>query len=331
MRLLERYVKNELPRVLLIHGSEKQLQLQVFQELRDLVYQQPNADWNWSVWDCGDEQFEISNVLSDFGRVAWGGMKRVIIVRNTHLLPNPSLELIADSLNRVTDATCVALFFDNIDRRLNSTKVLLRLSVEIPCQEIKGEGLIRWITDWCLHHDVKIKREAVELLIKKVGTNLGFITSELDKLINYVGDSKTITVDDVEAIASPVPGLVEDGEIFLLTDALAVKDAQKALAHLKRLIDVGESPLRILPLIDRELRLLVAAKTMNGMTVEQTAKLMCESKHYSLGKIVRYAKDFDLEKLFERFYDVIEADRELKLGSDGEVVLEKLIVRICES
>ncbi|NLY10640.1 MAG: DNA polymerase III subunit delta [Firmicutes bacterium] len=331
MRLLERYVKNELPRVLLIHGSEKQLQLQVFQELRDLVYQQPNADWNWSVWDCGDEQFEISNVLSDFGRVAWGGMKRVIIVRNTHLLPNPSLELIADSLNRVTDATCVALFFDNIDRRLNSTKVLLRLSVEIPCQEIKGEGLIRWITDWCLHHDVKIKREAVELLIKKVGTNLGFITSELDKLINYVGDSKTITVDDVEAIASPVPGLVEDGEIFLLTDALAVKDAQKALAHLKRLIDVGESPLRILPLIDRELRLLVAAKTMNGMTVEQTAKLMGESKHYSLGKIVRYAKDFDLEKLFERFYDVIEADRELKLGSDGEVVLEKLIVRICES
>ena len=50
--------------------------------------------------------------------------------------------------------------------------------------------------------------------------NLQFVQSELDKLINYVGEAREITVEAVGEITSLAPGEAEDNAVFTMVDRI---------------------------------------------------------------------------------------------------------------
>lgn len=89
-----------------------------------------------------------------------------------------------------------------------------------------------------------------------------FVQNELDKLIAWSGgDRREITEQDVQAATSLAPGRILNETVFKLVDFMAEKKRDEALSVLGGLLlRAGEAPLRILPLIERQLRLLLAAK-----------------------------------------------------------------------
>lgn len=78
--------------------------------------------------------------------------------------------------------------------------------------------------------DVEMDLEAAQRLGGAVGTNLGVLAQELEKLTDYVGDRKRIAVEDVEAAGTRIPAqdrwrwldLVGEGRLEEALDTLGV-------------------------------------------------------------------------------------------------------------
>jgi len=223
----------------------------------------------------------------------------------------------------------LALFFHKVDLRLKYVKELKKMASEINCTPLSGRALEEFVIAYCDKRQRKISAEAVQVLLERVGTDLSFITLELDKLLNFVGDGGSISPDAIGQITSFAPGEIRQGAVFTLVDAIAAKDRAIALQILRKLIDAGEVPMRILPLIERQSRLLLAAKTRGSGSFEDTAKTMGESSVYPLKKVSRYATKFTVDELLAGFAEIIWADREMKLGGNGEYILEQLIASLC--
>jgi DNA polymerase III delta subunit len=97
---------------------------------------------------------------------------------------------------------------------------------------------------------------AHELISRRAGTETALLTMELEKLCLYVGDHASISEDDVRLVFRDMA----ESWIFDFTGALATRQLARALPLLRGLIEQGEPPLRLLGMIAREVRLLLAAR-----------------------------------------------------------------------
>ena len=131
------------------------------------------------------------------------------------------------------------------------------------------------------------------------------------------------------AVTSLAPGQLELGGIFDLVKAISAKDVKQALAILTQLLDAKEPPLRILPVIERQLYLLIAAKTKGGVSTKIVAEALNEKSDFALRQAEKYANNFTLKQLYAGLSQILTADGELKSGADPGQIMEQLIINIC--
>lgn len=186
---------------------------------------------------------------------------------------------------------------------------------------------MRYVQDYCTEQKKKMTRKTAEVFLDRVGNNLQVVHNELEKLISFTKGREEVTAGDVRAITSLLPGQPANNTIFQMTDFIVQKNREKALELLSLLLSSGEPALRILPLIERQYRLVLAAKT-STTSLDVTAKQMGENSSYALKKIQPLAKRFELAEIFAGFSAVVQADRELKLGAPGDQVLTDLIIKL---
>ncbi|HUI27768.1 MAG TPA: DNA polymerase III subunit delta, partial [Candidatus Kryptonia bacterium] len=103
---------------------------------------------------------------------------------------------------------------------------------------------------------LRIEPAALELIVARAGVDPAALAMEMDKLCLYVGDAKVIAAADVRAAFRDMA----ESWIFDFTAALAAGQAATALPLLRDLIAQGDHPLRLLAMIAREVRLLLAAR-----------------------------------------------------------------------
>lgn len=107
----------------------------------------------------------------------------------------------------------------------------------------------------------KMDSEAMLKLELKAGFNLRNAAAEVEKLILYAGDKKTITAADVEAV---VPRTREES-IFKLTDALAERNAAAAIGLVDALVAEGYHPLELLGILHTQVKNLFLAAGYAGL------------------------------------------------------------------
>jgi len=325
-RILTQLEKEPLPRVILVHGPEVFWQERVFTILQERNAKDPMGEWNWSVFH-GSKEFELEPFLTELGMVPWGDNPKIVVLREGGLIPAGEMDTIATWLAEHPQSNILAVFLDKVDNRWKYLKTLRKFALEIECKPLQGEALVRYVLDYCLEQARKMGRPTAELFLNLVGGDLLTIHNELDKLVNYTEGRGEITVEDLQAITSLSPAQIENHTIFQMTDLIVQKKRQEALEVLNSLLSAGEPPMRILPLIERQLRLLLAAKTSTTRP-EEAARQMGENSAYPLKKIQPHAKNFSLEEILARFEAVVYADREMKLGTPGDQVLVDLIIKL---
>lgn len=324
--LLKKLETEPLPRVLLVHGPELTCHERVYQTLKARNAMDSLAEWNWCLFE-GQKDFELEPLLVELGSVSWGNEAKIVVLKEADRLLTATMEKLVDYLTENHQSNPLTIFFSRLDNRLKYVKALRLLAVEVECKLVEGDALIRYVTDHCTEQGKIMKRGTAELFLDWVGSDFLTVRQELDKLLAYCADIEEITTGHVKAIASLSPGQIANNTVFQMTDLIAQKKRKEALGVMELLLGAGEPALRILPLIDRQLRLLLAAKTNRG-PLEEAAKQMGESNPYALRKVQAFAKNFSLDELMAGFAAVLHADRELKLGTPGEQVLTDLIVKL---
>ncbi|NMB02250.1 MAG: DNA polymerase III subunit delta [Firmicutes bacterium] len=315
-----------LPRVLVVYGPETFWHDKLYKTLHKRASSHSLAEWNWSVFH-GTKEFELEALLVELGTIPWGGAEKIVVLKDAQAVPSDIMEKLATWLEQNPNANFLAIFLDKVDKRWKYLKILRQFALEIECKPLEEAALARYVQDYCTEQGKKMTMDTVEVFLARVGNNLQVVHNELDKLLALSTDWEEITAGHVRAITSLWPGQIENHTVFHMTDYIVQKKRHEALEVLNLLLSSGESPLRILPLIDRELRLLLAAKTSAG-NLEQTAQQMGENSAFALKKLRTQARKYDLDEIFAGFAAVVHADRELKLGVPGPEVLTDLIIKL---
>lgn len=102
-------------------------------------------------------------------------------------------------------------------------------------------------------HGKRLAPAARERLRQRAGGDAGALAHEVEKLCLFVGEATTIDPADVDAAVRDLG----DAWIFDLTDALANRDARRALPVLRGLLERGDHPLRLLATLHSHVRLLL--------------------------------------------------------------------------
>jgi DNA polymerase-3 subunit delta len=106
-------------------------------------------------------------------------------------------------------------------------------------------------------HRLELEVEAAQALGAAIGTDLGVLARELEKLSDYVGDRRTATIDDVTAVGTRIPSQDRWRWFDLVGDRLF----EDARASLSVLFGQGESGVGlVIGLTTQLLRLGVAAE-----------------------------------------------------------------------
>jgi DNA polymerase III delta subunit len=209
-------------------------------------------------------------------------------------------------------------------------------------------------------------REVIELLAAKSisassasGGDLNTLTSEIDKLVTYVGQNENITIRDAESLIAIAP----EENIFKLLDAVTARDLKSAVRNTEILLDSGEKPdgivARTLVMLQRQFRILSLAKALgqrpggvkSAVTDEFKALLSGEliglmsSQGYRLNGYAQTASRFTWSQISEAMENILLCDMVLKgidpgtsqkrntlfKSGDPSENLKMLVLELCKS
>ena len=115
-----------------------------------------------------------------------------------------------------------------------------------------------WIGSLLKKEGRNITEATANFLLEQVGTDMGKLQCEVEKLICYTLGRNSITIEDIKAICSQQI----TGKIFAMTEAMAQGKKEQALELYYDLISVQERPLGILYMIQRQFHFLLIVKEM---------------------------------------------------------------------
>ena len=190
-----------------------------------------------------------------------------------------------------------------------------------------------------------------DALFERTGADLRTFDGEVEKLISFVGQRKTVTVDDVETALEKS----RQDPVYELGNAVGERVVGKVLSHVGGLLQANLYPLQILSAVAGRIRKLILSKdAMNalpqgkwkpGMTfpvfqrvvlpelAKRRSDLTAGKTHpFVLYKTFVHAENYSLEELIRALEYCLEADQCLKTtGRPPRLVLEDLVIKVCSS
>lgn len=147
-----------------------------------------------------------------------------------------------------------------VDKRRKLFKVINHHGVIIDCSIPKGErradkiaqkaAFDEKLNDILAKFETSIDDDAYEAVIAMTGFDLRTFANNLQKLISYIGDRNSITVDDVHSVLKRT----KKDPIFELTNAVSDRDLERSLFFLESLLADGIHPLQILAAMTNQMR-----------------------------------------------------------------------------
>lgn len=155
---------------------------------------------------------------------------------------------------------CLVLEATQLNRGSRIYKALAKCGPVVDCERPQRVGEVRsWIEATVSAEGHAIERDALVYLVELVGHSITALEHELDKAMLYVGPGGRIDTRVLEGLT----GRSREHSVFELTDALVKRRAGAAVRVLNRLLDDGEHPLRLLPMVAWITRQLVIAHDLS--------------------------------------------------------------------
>jgi len=282
-------------------GKENALKAEAVEELKKQTLSGGNADLNFAVFYS--DQFDPQSFQDAVNTQPFLSPMRFVVVKDADKLSRESRESVMSYVRNGSEKTVLAVTSDAGAKEASSDAFLSELSGYAKVRIFvspEGESLRRYVSDKAAAFGKQINRDSTDLLISKVGNDLGYIGMAVEKLANYTGEKKTVEKKDVEALV----GKSLEESVFDMTDAMGSGNKARALSILSGLLRDSSRPEGIIGAI--------------GAALKRKARTM--------GPPARSKK-----WLKECFSFLAKADRDIKTRDlDKKVILESLIIRLSE-
>ena len=234
-----------------------------------------------------------------------------------------NIDTILEYIKNIPPYTCLIFYENEVDKRLKLSNEIKKqgLVVEFPYQKL--EDLVKWVENILKSQNKQINPQTASLLVEISDLGMTGIRNEIDKLVVYTGDRKTITVDDIKKVGSTTAKSI----IFDLTDAIVEKNISASLKLLDDMIALKEPIPKIIFMIARQFRQLYQVKILleNGMGSKEIASKL--SIHpFVMDKIKKLSSNFTLERLKDNMKNLFECDKALKTGQMKDRMAVELLI-----
>ena len=295
--------------------------------LRDVVPEEERS-LNLDVLDAGS--VPIQDVITRVETLPFFGARRAVVfnVRNPESWRAAEQDALADYLSRGSPPSVLIVVAPHLDKRRRLTGVLERTAQVIRCDPIAPEEAPAWLAARARESGKTITPEAAALLVELAGSGLRALGLEVAKLAAYAGDRATITADDVREVVSHVAA---QATIFEVMDAVGHRRPDDAFRLLDAVIALGEPPLRILYMLEDQVRMLARVQELvdrgvRGRADVQKALGSRAWRYRDYQKQVQAFGRVDVESLLGM---LLETDGAIKTGQMApRLALETLIVRM---
>ncbi len=150
--------------------------------------------------------------------------KQVIVVKEAQSLSK--IETLVSYAEKPLASTVLVLAYKykTVDARSKLVKAIKKNGVVFTSKKLYDNQVPGWIDGYLREHNYTITPQAAQLLTTFLGTELGKIANELNKLVIAVKDTNKITPEHIEKNI----GVSKDYNILELQNALGTKDVLKA-------------------------------------------------------------------------------------------------------
>ena len=232
-------------------------------------------------------------------------------------------------INGIPPSTVLVL----IENGLRESNPLYRLIITKAsvkaCPLLKTPQLREWIGARIREEGGSISPAAISLLARMVGGNLWVMSSELRKLVLYVGERR-IEENDVKTVVS----YVQQASVFAMADAIIEFDMQRAETLLQQLLNEGGTPTQLLAMLNRQMRLVVRARDLRQQRVPESEirSRLGLSADWLVRKTLEQAGRYTLPRIRQVYEQLLETDLAIKTGKyEGELALVILIAELCQT
>lgn len=322
--------------VYILSGQEEYVKKEATEKLIDALVSTEFKDMNYQSLD--GSEVGIDRIINACETLPFMAERRVIVVKDSILFTKAKTGENSNSsydIKRMVEyikdipKTSHLIFYlrDSVDKRLSLYRAIKKYGSVIDFNSLDEYDLKRWIRKELKLEGKTITEPALEEFIGLSGKGLGHIKNEIEKLVSFANNTDVIEDDHILAIAIPTL----EHSIFQLVEAIGNKATSVALEVLHEMLDRGEVFYSILPMIGRQIRLILFCKVYNkkGYTNSQIAKTL-KIHPYGVGKYIAQGRNFTEAELKRALSDCLTLDYSIKQGKmDARVGLEMLIMSMC--
>ena len=256
--------------------------------------------------------------------------ERTLIVVSDYDIYKGDKEGLAALFADLPEYVCLVFVYDLIEYKADARTKLagaLKAHGSVVAFNRQEQGdLVDWVKRRFKADGHDIDSEEARYLIFLCGDLMNGLISEIGKISAYAKHHR-VTREDIDAVATPQL----DAVVFQMTDAIALKDFNRAALVLGDLFHMQEAPIKLLSVLGRQLRQLYAARL--ALEAQKGTGYLMElwgmRSAYPAEKLMQSARRFSLAWCRRAVIRCGEIDLAMKsTGADGEELLTQLLLEL---
>jgi DNA polymerase-3 subunit delta len=297
----------------------------VLNRIRASFIPEAARDFNLRIY-YGDEDAP-ADIIDTARSVPFMSHSRLIIVRRTEDFSATDLQSFIPYLDSPVESTCLVFVSFRHDFKKKFYRRIRELGQAVNFGKMSDGRVVHWIKQTAGDLGLNIEAQACAYLQQIVGNRLGDLYAELEKLsLRY--ENTPVGIDEVKELAI----YSRIYTIFEVMDEVSSKRLDRSLSVLNRFMEEDkDGALRVIGMLNRQIRLLWQAKSVikgGGHASDVAGKTRLPI--FLARRIVDQSRRWRTADLERGFHLLYQADKLLKSGSQGRLVLENLVLSLCK-
>lgn len=320
--------------ILIFHGHEEYVKDRTMEALKAKLIAPGMEDLNYQYLE-GDRA-NAAEIRRAVETLPFMAEKRLVVVRDYPMLASSSrgsgldarqeaaeLELMT---KRFPETTClVFLQRAEADTTKAAWKQLIKIADVVEFKGLSEDEIITQLNKMAKRSECAIGRETVRFMLQYCGTDLETLDHEMEKACSHAGAGNTVARRDIEAVCVQT----QESKVFSFIDSLFAGRGTDAMRQLRALTEDGDSVRSLLSLIERQARLLAAAKAAGRGADARALASMVGAPPFAVEAAQRQAGRWTGEELAGVIAMCVKADVGSKQGiTEEQAAVEHLAMSI---
>lgn len=323
-KLLQRIAPRPAGAVLFLYGAEEHLREEAVRRVVDTFLDPATRDFNLDQMRGPDVvPDQLAALLATPPMMA---EHRVVIIRDVQGLSNRARDAV-EAAAAAPPPGLVLILAGQIPSgsKAKFYTALQKSALAVEFAALDANDLPGWLVDHARQeHGRELDLDAARAIAAAVGSQLGVLASELQKMASYTEGRDRITVDDVRAVGGYVPRVDRWGWF----DAVTERRFTDALRDLPELLESGENAVGLVIGIAGQL-LRVGIATAGGK--EALERELKPQQRWLAGRIAAAARRWTLSEVDLAVEELLRTDRLLKSAPlTDRQAMEELLLRLME-